>query len=515
MLDGCYFILSVAIIVVIGVAFLEPVAVVSYERDIWHHLSVYRELIAAPFNAANPHVATFDPSRSYSPWTMSVALVARWLNMDQFGAILLSAIGSIGLILAGVFVFARQYWRHPAAPFLLLFVIFGTWLGQVDHTGYLTVRTTLFSIAYPYGSVLGMGFFAWWIALRAVKSAEHIWTLALGLAALTYAMFISHQLQALFEIGMAGAFLLFAPGKANWKQRLILCASILAGLIATRWWWYFDPIAYVLDPNVRAGHDAVRFLNYSLAHVEGVFWTLGLASFGILGFVDWEQRRIKWELLAPFIVVLSGFLILLARDNWVNVRVLPFLALILQIGLTGLILEKWQNRFWTFFQRLLTIAVCLCLIWGSLVAGSAYNRARDFLDSGEMHARPKTWNSEILAAARYAETLVPKGAIAIAQLQAAFPIEATSLSVVAIPRLFAEVPDMRERQANNELFFDPETDLTTRCAILEKYDVSLIVWRDVWITPGAETKLLRLGNRTRRADLSFIPAGPQGFDACR
>jgi len=26
-------------------------SVVSYERDIWHHLAVYRELIAAPFDA--------------------------------------------------------------------------------------------------------------------------------------------------------------------------------------------------------------------------------------------------------------------------------------------------------------------------------------------------------------------------------------------------------------------------------------------------------------------------------
>lgn len=43
-----YLLFSVGYVLVIAAVSLHPVAVVSFERDIWHHLSVYRELMASP-----------------------------------------------------------------------------------------------------------------------------------------------------------------------------------------------------------------------------------------------------------------------------------------------------------------------------------------------------------------------------------------------------------------------------------------------------------------------------------
>ncbi|MGD8327476.1 MAG: hypothetical protein PVF65_11220, partial [Sphingomonadales bacterium] len=154
------------------------------------------------------------------------------------------------------------------------------------------------------------------------------------------------------------------------------------------------------------------------------------------------------------------------------------------------------------------------VLTAAFIAGTKYNRAQIFLETGIIPNQPRTWSSGIVAASEFAETLVPKGSIAIAQGPTAFPIEATSLSVVAIPRLFAEVPDMLERQADNRMFFAPETDILTRCNILQKYEVSLIVWRDIWLEKAVESELLRLGERKRFADLSFIAIGPDGFSAC-
>lgn len=285
--------------------------------------------------------------------------------------------------------------------------------------------------------------------------------------------------------------------------------------MATRWWWYFDPIAYVLNPSVQAGHDAVRFLSYSLEQPGQIFWTLGLALLGIFGFADLRRRRVNLELLAPFMVIVAGFMFLLIKSSWVNVRILPFVALVLQLGLVTFLIEPMESRLNTIGQMIIMIAVCISLLWGGAVGGGAYLRAYTYINSDTHVDVPQTWSNRILSASKYGESLVPEGSVAIAHAQTAFPMEATSLSVVAIPRLFAGVPDMLVRQADNVRFFDAGTSTVERCAIVMKYDVSLIVWRDVWISTEAERDLLLLGNRTRYADLSFIAAGAAGFENCR
>ncbi|MBW6419293.1 hypothetical protein [Celeribacter sp. PS-C1] len=509
-----YFVASGLSLIVIARVFYEPAAVVSYERDIWHHLSVFRELIASPFHAANPHVDTMDPSRSYTPWSILVAIITRSFGGDEFDAMRVSALGAIAVILGGIQVFARQYWKTPVAPLVLLVAIFGTWIEQVDHTGYTTIRTTLFSVAYPYAPVIGLSFWTWWVALKSLRGSVRLPVHMFALATLTFIMLISHQLQGLFGIGMTGAFLLFAPGEATWRHRFLLSASVFIGLLLTQVWIYGNPIAYVLNENVRHGHDAVRFLSYDFSYATKILWVLGLGLVGILGFFDWHRRRLRLELFLPFLVVGTGFVVLTYVESWVNVRVLPFVAIILQLGLVSAILTPSSKRYVTIFKNGILIILLGTLIYGILYGTHKYNRARTFLETGEVSRQPKTWSATILKATAFAETLVPRDSVAIAHLQTAFPIEASSLSVVAIPRLFAEVPDMAERKDANTTFFDHGISVETRCAILKKYDVRLIVWRDVWLEPDISNDLALFGNVRAYNDLRFIAAEENEFAIC-
>lgn len=510
-----YAVLSLIIVAIVGLLFLQPVAVVSYERDIWHHLSVYRELIASPFHPENPHIAGNDPSRSFTPWTVAIALICKTLALDQFGAITLSAIGSTALILSGVFHFSRQYWQQQSAPFVFLLSLLGTWMVQVDHAGFLTIRTSLFSIAYPYASVIGMGFHCWAFALRAIHSGSQTFAYAALLGVFAYVMFVSHQLQALFAIGMTGAFLLFTAGKATVIARVICCTALVGGGIATAGWWYLNPIAYVLNEQVHAGHAAVRYLEYSLEEPGEILMTLGLALLGVLGFVDYKSRRLRLEILVPAAVLIACFIFLLAGNNWVSVRILPTVAMVLQIGLTAFLMERMDSTAAIVTKNAIAFALILGTI-GALVTGvNQYFRARNYLQSGAVVDRiPLTWSSSILQASAYAEKLVPPGSVVLAHRQTSFPMEASSLSVVAIPRLFAEVPTMASRQSDNRKFFEPGTSTQTRCAIIERYSVSLIVWRRVWIDEKAVPSLLSLGPAKRFDDLTFIPAESGRFSGC-
>ncbi len=512
-----FFGLAAAFMAVMCYAATHLASVVSYERDIWHHLAVYRELIAAPFNALNPHVATDDPSRSFSPWTVSVAIMARSLGLDAFGAIAISAIASSLSVLAGLYLFSKEYWRHAWAPALMLVTFFGTWILGVNHTGYHTIATFLYSISYPFGIVLGVGFMSWWLTLRALRSRRYFLLYGVLLTLISAALFITHQLQGLFAVGGALAFALFA-GQAGLGRRLLLGAFLLGGLYLSQFWMYFDPVSYVLNPEVRKGHSAVRFLNYSLDNIPYILVTLGLSLLGVLGLVDLRTGRPRYELLLSVAVLLSGFVFLLSKDNWVSVRVVPLLVVFLQLGLVSFLLtpaaQTALGRAGHALRAVIVVALLLGLLLNITNGRNAYAKSRTFLETGQIDAQPITWSRDILAASDFAVSLVPEGSTVIAHLQTAFPMEATSLKVVAIPRLFAEVSDMLERQTNNRAFFDAATDTETRCAILAQYDVQMIVYRDYWLDDAVEAQLSAFGTRQPMGDMSFIPAADGTFEAC-
>ncbi len=491
-------------------------SVVSYTRDIWHHLSVYRELMASPLEAMNPHVATDDPSRSYSPWTMFVALLARAIGADPFGAIAISAILSMLSVVTGIFLFSREYLRNAWAPALFLLVFLGSWGAYINHTGYHTVATFMYSASYPFAIVLGMGFVLWWMVLKAQKATGPSFVLLLGLLALLgAALFITHQLQGLFAVGAGIGFALFA-GQASLVRRVILGVVLLGGLFVSQYWWYFDPIAFVLDPEVRKGHSAVRLFEYSTDNLSEIFANLGIALIGIAGLVNARTGRFRLELALPLLVLVSGFTYLLVNGNWVSVRILPFVALFLQIGLVAFLLKKTEaaNTASALLRGGIIAALVAGLGYNIYKGNESYQNSRTFLETGYIEKHYITWSRDILAAAAYAETLAPSGATVIAHRDTAFPMEATSLAVVAIPRLFAEVPDMLERQANNIAFFDEATSTETRCSILAQYDVQMIVYRPYWLPDGVERDLRAFGSVLPKGDLMFIPAQDGVFEAC-
>ena len=69
---SAYFLGAAILAAVLLYTLIHPVAVVSFQRDIWHHLAVLDELLRSPFFAENPHIASDDPSRSYTPWAVFI-----------------------------------------------------------------------------------------------------------------------------------------------------------------------------------------------------------------------------------------------------------------------------------------------------------------------------------------------------------------------------------------------------------------------------------------------------------
>lgn len=518
---GVFFILASLTMVAVGYSAINLSAVVSYTRDIWHHLSVYRELIASPLDAMNPHVATDDPSRSYSPWTLFVAVLARVAGLDAFGAIAISAILSALTILIGLYLFSRRYMQSAWGPAVMILVFFGTWVQYVNHTGFHSPATVMYSISYPFAIVLGAGFLSWWMTLRALDAPQkQLVVLLVLLSFISAAMFITHQLQGLFGICASIGFALFA-GDATLRRRVVLSLALLSGLWLSQFWWYFDPVEYVLKSEVQSGHTAARHFTYSIGDYRRILLTVGLALAGVVGLVDFQNRRLRLELALPVLTIVAGFILLLLRESWVSVRIPPFIIVLLQIALATYLVSPLLHLFGGL-GRLVDLAVratlfCFLIIgfdnsWSKGLY--EYRRAQTYLETGEIKKLPDTWNDKIVQAAQIGESLVEEGSTVITHHDVAFPIEATSLAVVAIPRLFVEVPDMLQRQEDTVAFFAADTPTTIRCEILQRYDVQMIAYRPFWLDEAVQQQLKVFGAVTEAYDLSFIPATDGRFEAC-
>ncbi len=94
--------------------------------------------------------------------------------------------------------------------------------------------------------------------------------------------------------------------------------------------------------------------------------------------------------------------------------------------------------------------------------------------------------------------------VLIAHAATAFLAEASHMKVVAIPRLFALVPDMLERQNANEEFFAETTSKTRRCQIIKLYGASGILFRHRWLPVSVQDELTEYGKVIITRDLSLI-----------
>jgi len=284
-------------------------------------------------------------------------------------------------------------------------------------------------------------------------------------------MFIIHQLQGAFAIGAMLIFATFA-GKVTVGRRLIIIVAILSGIVLSKAWWYFDPIEYVLLGEVQKGRlyadwrDPMSMLILS-----------GFACFGILGFYDLNRKRLRLDLLVGTSAIAIGFAIMWQFNIWVYFRILPFLILFLQLGFTCLVLDLLPSLSESSLAKLSAKQVRLLCFMAILAFGLSVNiyRAEQFRFAintnlkGVEATYPDTWSPHIMKAMAEIRRIFEPGSVLLAHAETAFPVEASHLKVVAIPRLFALVPDMLERQLANREFFEENTSVARRCEIVEKY----------------------------------------------
>ena len=501
-----FFVVALAVVVAISALHLfHPINIVSYDRDVWHHIAVLNALLDSPFHAGNPHIVSDVPSRSYMPWYVALAVLGRWLGLTAQQLLGISATLSMLALVVGIRLFSRAYFGQRWAPLVLLLVTFGSWAGAFNHTGFHTFSTMAFSASYPFAIVFGAGYIAWWLVLEALRSKapRQVLGAILGaIALITAFMFATHQLQAAFAIGGMLTFALF-HGSFPYARRGLIVLAVLAGVLLSSRWWYYNPLDYAAIGGF-----------YSLPFTPPFDWTnplvvvaiLGHALVGVVGFYDLRRKAWRLDLALGTAGIIGGLIVLYLAGSWMVLRLLPFLVVFLQISTTALLFDlpdRSQGRFRGALRPILVGVIVGMFVANAAMATGFSLVAYRYLD-GQADAKFETWSRDINATASAVRAIVGDGRVVIANWTTAYPMQAHHMKVVSIPYHFPEVPDSPVRQEASRAFFAPETGAAQRCSILRQYNVAAIVYRGAMVPAQVQLELDAFGEKVDVNDVTVV-----------
>jgi len=486
-----------AIILVCCVSYIHmfyPVNIVSYDRDVWHHMASINALMESPFNAVNPHILSDEPSRTFMPWYVLLAIIGNVFDLTAIKILGLSAFFSLTILMVGIHLFSQKYYENKMAPIILMGCLFGTWGFSTSYTGYYNPQSLVYSFSYPYAITLALGFIGWWLVLKQLESIKINYYLIISVIVLCAFMFATHQLQGAFAIGGMGLFSLFAK-QSRISIRIKLLGAILLGTLLSGFWFYFNPLTIILT----AGNANWQTANSLFEPVNIAIFT-GIATFGILGIYDYKRKKIKLDLLLGLSVITAAYVIGETIGNPISHRFHPFITIFLQISLAGFLLaeftdeQPYRNLLLSIQRTTGILLIFLCFIKLPMTVEN-YRETRNYLNH-QKSSGPETWHPDILDSMAQLQQKIHSGDILIAQKSTAYPVQAYRMKVVSIPRPFPLVKDMAERQKASIDFFSLNISDAERWHIIQTYNVSYIIYRLSWLDSPIANDLDNFGTTT-------------------
>lgn len=426
-------------------------------RDLFQHMAALRSLIENLQNPANPFVDSAEVSRHFHPYWVAMAVLARAFGWSVETTIGVAGFLSLGVLATGCFLFGRAYFRSEWGPLALLLCAVLAWSFPISHTGFINIPTLVEGAAYPAVLLVGLSLILWAVV---IKSFAKPW-LAIAVVAICALMFSTHQLGAGLGFVVALSLMLSWPG-GSFARRAVLVGSMAAGIIASSFWFYFDPI----DAVTRAGNPTWR---------RGVEWytpkyLIGLfipSTIGIVGLL----RPVVPGTGRPFLIALPLLLGGFAAGAFgflSGTRFAPTAILVLQIGLAAIFVRFFENpeRHSDLFKMTAAGAVFGTLLFQLIALGFIYY---------PNEYREEKLYGDILRSASALTADVPNSQEVAAYDVAAWPLAASGQKVLSVPWPEPYISNLAERQRAIDQLFDVRLTREERRAIAERYGVRTLI----------------------------------------
>ena len=207
--------------------------------DYWEHAAVFSEWLGNFSNPSNPHVDDLSLSPRYMPWFWALTFFGLVFQFDAVELMSISAVFNYGLIVIGLHVFLKTYFRDPWAPLIGFIVIFMFWGVSWNWSNLYHLRSFFYIAGFPSTFVFGLSLISFSLVMRLLRRDGSVFMMAALLCMLSALMFLCHPLTGVF--GIVGCALLGLTGSSESPSlRFITWFALLLGAAFAELWPFFS-----------------------------------------------------------------------------------------------------------------------------------------------------------------------------------------------------------------------------------------------------------------------------------
>lgn len=459
-------------------------------EDFWEHSAAVSELIRHPFNPGHPQLAVSAAHTFLNPYTFVVAQFARLFQLDAISALSICGVINFCLFCYGLHVFISSLQLHKRTStlqsrhlgnntltFYALLLILFLWGGKPwPYSGFFNYEIFFWNLAYPSTFIGGLSLLG--LAFNARHQFDRNYLYLAVLIALTTTALLTHPLTAQFLL--IGFFAqIFAPQPTQGGQQVprsvqFIALSKLAIIfvaslaIATRWPFY--PILELFQ-----GASKV----YDISNGDMYFHLLTRTwPFMLLAplFLWMLLKPALRPLLIIFVATVSIYGLGYVTERYSFGRIVSYTIIVIQIAcaVAAFQFERWLQGSAPRIARVGQIATLLLLLfWASQWAPSSISR---LLTAGNSVWLGRTVSNQII----YKDYLflpshISPQAVVFADIETSWFIPSFEAKVVAADHPLAFVKDAEQRREDVIKFFEQQTSVQERTALLQKYQAKYLL----------------------------------------
>ncbi len=482
-------------------------------EDFWEHSAAVSELIRHPFNPGHPQLAVSAAHTFLNPYTFVVAQFARLFQLDAISALSIFGVINFCLFCYGLHAFisslqlhkrtstlqSRQLDNNTLTFYALLLILF-LWGGKPwPYSGFFNYEIFFWNLAYPSTFIGGLSLLG--LAFNARHQFERNYLYLAVLIALTTTALLTHPLTAQFLL--IGFFAqIFAPQPAQGGQHvprsvqfiaLGKLAIIFVASMAIAIRWPFYPIVELFQ-----GASKV----YDISNGDMYFHLLTRTwPFMLLAplFLWMLLKPALRPLLIIFVATATIYGLGYVTERYSFGRIVSYTIIVIQIAcaVAAFQFERWLQGSAPRLARVGQIATLLLLLfWASQWAPSSISR---LLTAGNSVWLGRTVSNQII----YKDYLflprhISPQAVVFADIETSWFIPSFEAKIVAADHPLAFVKDAEQRREDVIKFFEQQTSIQERTALLQKYQAKYLLlnkqlntsWAQIYshfsnITPNA------------------------------
>jgi hypothetical protein len=207
--------------------------------DYWEHTALLTEWMGHFWDPGNPHVDDASLSPRYMPMFWVLTLAGLLFGLDSIQLMSIAAAVNYLLIVVGLHVFLKNYFRDPWAPLIGYLAIFFCWGVSWNWSNLYHLRSFFYVASFPSTFAFGLSLLAFALTLRILRRARQQYVLSALLCVLAALMFLCHPLTGVF--GISGcALLAITETSEKFSLRLLTLVSLAAACLLAELWPFFS-----------------------------------------------------------------------------------------------------------------------------------------------------------------------------------------------------------------------------------------------------------------------------------